>query len=158
MTPLISRLPYLIGLLRIDLGTEGAAFPAYLAGKAGLILLFLLVPTVCIGFGFPLVAQIEARSPERIGAAVGSSYAWNTVGNVLGTVLTGLWLLPALGVAGSFHVNLALNLLGGLLELLLDLLSILGLRIECERLLPLETRFPLPPDAQVEERDSERRH
>src|SRR6185436_48623 len=94
MTPLISRLPYWIGLLRIEVGTEGGAFAFYQAGKAGLILLFLLVPTVCIGFGFPLVSQIQARSPERIGSAVGSTYAWNTVGNVVGTVATGLWILP----------------------------------------------------------------
>jgi hypothetical protein len=71
MTPLVSRLPYWTGLLRIELGTEGAAFLLDQGGKAGLILLFLLVPTVCIGFGFPLVAQIQARSPARIGSAVG---------------------------------------------------------------------------------------
>jgi predicted membrane-bound spermidine synthase/tetratricopeptide (TPR) repeat protein len=117
MTPLLSRLPYWIGLLRIDLGTEGSAFALYQAGKAGLILLFLLAPTICIGFGFPLVAQIQARSPEKIGAAVGSSYAWNTIGNVLGVVLTGLWLLPALGVAGAFHVHLALNVAAGAMVL-----------------------------------------
>ncbi len=117
MTPLISRLPYWIGLLRIEVGTEGAAFTLYQAGKAGLILLFLLVPTVCIGFGFPLVSQIQARSPGRIGSAVGSTYAWNTIGNVLGVLLTGLWLMPTLGVAGSFHVHVALNLAAGMIVL-----------------------------------------
>jgi spermidine synthase/tetratricopeptide (TPR) repeat protein/MFS family permease len=117
MTPLISRLPYWIGLLRIEVGTEGAAFAGYQAGKAGLILLFLLLPTVCIGFGFPLVSQIQARSPGRIGSAVGSTYAWNTIGNVLGVMLTGLWLMPTLGVGGSFHVHVALNLAAGLIVL-----------------------------------------
>lgn len=117
MTPLVSRLPYLIGLWRIELGVEGAAFTLYQAGKAGLILAFLLVPTLCIGFGFPLVSQIQARRSEHIGAAVGSAYAWNTIGNVLGVAVTGLVLLPTLGVAGSFHVHLGLNLAAGLLVL-----------------------------------------
>jgi spermidine synthase len=75
MTPLVSRLPYWTGLLRISLGTDGSAFVIDQAAKAGLILLFLLVPTACLGFGFPLVAQIQSRSPARIGAVVGSTYA-----------------------------------------------------------------------------------
>ncbi|MFN0009168.1 MAG: fused MFS/spermidine synthase [Planctomycetota bacterium] len=117
MTPLISRLPYWTGLLRIQLGTDGAAFTWDQFAKAGMILLFLLVPTICLGFGFPLVSQIQARSPARIGSAVGASYAWNTVGNVVGTVATGLWLLPALGVLGSFHFQLGMNLAAGALVL-----------------------------------------
>lgn len=117
MTPLISRLPYWTGLLRIQLGTDGAAFTYDQFAKAGMILLFLLVPTVCLGFGFPLVSQIQAKSPARIGSAVGSTYAWNTVGNVVGTVATGLWFLPALGVLGSFHVQLGMNLAAGVLVL-----------------------------------------
>lgn len=115
MTPLVSRLPYWTGLLRIHLGTEGAAFTLDQVAKAGLILLFLLVPTVCLGFGFPLVSAIQAKSPARIGSAVGSTYAWNTVGNVVGTVATGLWILPAFGVLGSFHVQLGMNLAAGAL-------------------------------------------
>ncbi|MCE9595626.1 MAG: fused MFS/spermidine synthase [Planctomycetes bacterium] len=117
VTPWVSRLPYWTGLLRIELGTEGAAFTLDQIAKSGMILLVLLVPTVCIGFGFPLVAAIQARSPGRVGGAVGSTYAWNTVGNVCGTVLTGLWLLPALGVVGAFHLELALNVAAGLLVL-----------------------------------------
>src|SRR5262245_17058031 len=63
MTPFVSRLPYWTGLLRIELGVDGSAFLADQFAKAGLILLFLLVPTVCLGFGFPLVSAIQARSP-----------------------------------------------------------------------------------------------
>ena len=74
----------------------------------------LLLPTTCLGFSFPLVAQIQARHPRQIGTRVGSTYAWNTVGNVLGVVLTSLVLLPQLGLLGSFHVNLALNFSAGL--------------------------------------------
>src|SRR6185436_1314625 len=84
----------IVARMRVELGTGGSAFTLDQFAKAGMILLFLLVPTVCLGFGFPLVSQIQARSPARIGSAVGSTYAWNTVGNVVGTVATGLWILP----------------------------------------------------------------
>ena len=77
----------------------------------------LLVPTTCLGASFPLVAQIQVRRSPRLASHVGSTYAWNTVGNVLGTVITSLVLLPGLGLLGAFHFNFALNLAAGLMIL-----------------------------------------
>ncbi len=117
-TPLVSRLPYLIGLLRIELQDYRMGFELYQLGKALLCLVVLLLPTTCLGFSFPLVAQVQVRHPQRIGTRVGSTYAWNTVGNVLGVVVTSLVLLPWLGLLGAFHFNLALNFTAGLALLL----------------------------------------
>lgn len=117
MTPLLERLPYLIGLARIALQDTPGGFEWFLATKAGLCLLFLLPPTICIGFGFPLVAQVQARSLSRVGSAVGSTYAWNTVGNVLGVLVTSLVLLPMIGLTAAFHVNLGFSVLAAFLLL-----------------------------------------
>jgi spermidine synthase len=117
ITPFIARLPYLTGLLRIELKDLQFGFELYQLGKVGLCLVFLLLPTIMLGFGFPLVAQIQARRSPDIGYRVGSTYAWNTVGNVLGAVLTSLVLLPALGLLGAFHFNFTLNLVAGLIVL-----------------------------------------
>lgn len=117
-TPLVSHLPYLIGLLRIELLGAPLGFELYQLGKASLCLAVLLVPTTCMGFAFPLVAQIQVRRPEQVGTRVGSTYAWNTLGNVLGVVVTTLVLLPGLGLLGSFHFNLTLNFSAGLALLL----------------------------------------
>ncbi len=117
-TPLVSRLPYLIALLRIELQGANLGFELYQLGKASLCLAVLLLPTTCLGFSFPLVAQVQARHPRQIGARVGSTYAWNTVGNVLGVAVTSLVLLPQLGLLGGFHVNLAFNFSAGLVLLL----------------------------------------
>ncbi len=117
-TPLVARLPYLIGLLRIELQDYRLGFELDQLGKASLCLAVLLLPTTCLGFSFPLVAQIQARHPQEIGARVGTTYAWNTVGNVLGAVVTSLLLLPWLGLLGGFHFNLALNFIAGLALLL----------------------------------------
>jgi len=114
VSPLVARLPYYVGLLRIELrGTEGG-FELFQFAKAALCLAVLLVPTTCLGFCFPLVAQIQVRRSSRIGSHVGSTYAWNTVGNVFGAIGTSLVLLPLLGTLGSFHFNVALNLVAGI--------------------------------------------
>jgi spermidine synthase len=117
ITPFISRLPYLIGLLRIDLQDSQYGFELYQLGKVGLCLIVLLLPTTLLGFCFPLVAQIQARRSPDIGYRIGSTYAWNTMGNVLGAVLTSLVLLPAMGLLNAFHFNLGLNLAAGLIVL-----------------------------------------
>jgi len=112
-TPLISRMPYLIGLLRIELQDAPLGFELYQLGKTLLCLSLLLAPTICLGVSFPLVARIQARHQREIGSRVGSTYAWNTVGNVLGVVGTSLVLLPWLGLRDSLHFNLTLNFIAG---------------------------------------------
>jgi len=112
-TPLISRMPYLIGLLRIELQDATLGFELYQIGKASLCLAVLLLPTICLGASFPLVARIQARHPREIGTRVGSTYAWNTAGNLLGVVATSLVLLPWLGLRDGFHFNIALNFIAG---------------------------------------------
>ena len=119
ITPFVSRLPYLIGLLRIELLDARFGFELYQLGKVALCLVVLLLPTTLLGFCFPLVAQIQARRSSDIGYRVGSTYAWNTVGNVLGAVITSLVLLPTLGLLNAFHFNLGLNLAAGLIVLFL---------------------------------------
>ena len=121
ITPLMERLPYVISSLRTDLlvfanpddpipsGEVAWGYELFLAGQAGYCFLMLLLPTICIGFGFPLVSQIQARSAASIGGTIGNTYAWNTIGNVLGVIVTSLVLMPLGGVDGSFHFNLVLN-------------------------------------------------
>lgn len=87
MTPLVSRLPYLIGVLRVALQEPAMGYELFQFSKAAICLGILLLPTICLGFGFPLVAQIEVRSPNRVAGTVGVTYAWNTVGNVLGRLV-----------------------------------------------------------------------
>jgi spermidine synthase len=113
-TPLIERLPYLIALLRIALHDSPTGFFWFQFGKAALCLAVLLVPTTCLGLGFPLVAQIQVRRADRLAGSIGSTYAWNTVGNVFGSIGTSLLLLPMLGLRGAFHLSLAFNLVAGL--------------------------------------------
>lgn len=126
ITPMIERLPFYISSMRTQFlewpkepiafaaallpsGEKGDGYEHFLLFQAGYCFLMLLLPTVCIGFGFPLVSQIQARSVGSIGGTVGNTYAWNTTGNVLGVVITSLFLMPLMGMEGSFHFNLVLS-------------------------------------------------
>ncbi len=117
VTPFVERLSYYSGSLRVATHDSSFGFETYLVGQGAIVLAILLVPTACIGIGFPLVAHVQARSANSIGGTVGSTYAWNTIGNVLGTVLTSLVILPNLGIENSLHVHLALNLVAGVMLL-----------------------------------------
>ncbi len=56
-----------------------------------------LVPTLCMGFLFPLFVDILRWRTTKVGKVVGSVYTWNTVGSIAGTFLVPLFLLPVLG-------------------------------------------------------------
>jgi spermidine synthase len=115
LLPLYKRSPYLAVQLRTLFPLTATSFFAYEAAKALAVGVSLLLPTVLMGMTFPLAAQLNARKVENTGRSVGVVYGFNTVGNLLGAILGGVLLLPALGLERSFTVALALNLAAGLL-------------------------------------------
>ncbi len=58
----------------------------------------LVPPLVALGMVQPFLARLMLRATERTGKVVGGLLAAGTVGGVSGTVLTGLVLLPRLGL------------------------------------------------------------
>jgi spermidine synthase len=58
----------------------------------------MIVPTFLMGGTFPLVARIYAIDLSRIGARIGTAYAYNTVGSILGSFIGSFVLLQLLGV------------------------------------------------------------
>lgn len=119
--PFVERLPYWSASLRAAFTTSPSGFTAYLVGQGAIVLGLLVVPTALIGIGFPLVAYVQSAASPKIGSKVGATYAWNTIGNVLGTLVTTLVLIPAIGIGGALHTSLALQVLAGLLLLVFAL-------------------------------------
>lgn len=76
-----------------------------------LSLITLLIPATIIGVGFPLAAELAINQISQLGSHLGLLYGINTVGGVLGSLLTGFVLLPLLGSQGSLLVIVLLNLL-----------------------------------------------
>ncbi|NLO74422.1 MAG: fused MFS/spermidine synthase, partial [candidate division WS1 bacterium] len=69
----------------------------------------LLLPTFLMGGTLPVLVRYYTSSLQGIGRGAGNLYAVNTFGAVLGTLLTGFWLLPALGVSGTLWTAAAIN-------------------------------------------------
>src|ERR1041384_550792 len=69
----------------------------------------MFVPAVCLGATLPLASRIATANSGQTGRSVGRVFAWNTVGNMLGAGLTGLWLMPWLGLARTLAIGIAVN-------------------------------------------------
>jgi spermidine synthase len=85
--------------------------------------LTVLPASIVFGINFPLVIVLLRRA-GGIGAGnstmVGRAYAANTIGAIIGTLLTGFWLVP---LVGSFRVIAFAAALNLLLAVTVDLLS-----------------------------------
>jgi spermidine synthase len=79
----------------------------------------LLPATLMLGIALPLVARIAGRAPARLARRFGTAYALNTLGAVLGTILVGLWLVPAYGSARASMILLGLAGATGVLLVIL---------------------------------------
>ncbi|HUU14464.1 MAG TPA: fused MFS/spermidine synthase [Terriglobia bacterium] len=85
----------------------------------------LILPALLLGLSFPLLLHLASHRAAEVGARVGGVYAANTVGAILGSVLTGFVVLPHLGSLSTLRaaatVNLALGLGFALVLVRLDL-------------------------------------
>jgi spermidine synthase len=64
----------------------------------------LVIPTFFLGATFPLVNRIYARSFDAVGRSVGTAYAVNTIGAILGSFLAGFVMIPFLGKENALRV------------------------------------------------------
>ncbi|MBZ5638206.1 MAG: fused MFS/spermidine synthase [Acidobacteriia bacterium] len=83
------------------------------------VLAVLLPPTFLMGASLPVLARQVADDPDRIGGEVGSLYAVNTFGAMVGTFLAGVIAIPAFGVRHTLWSTAVVNFLVGIGALLL---------------------------------------
>jgi spermidine synthase len=82
-----------------DAGRQGEGSVALaMALSAGMV---ILVPATLMGLVFPLASRMLAGDLARAGQGIGRAYTVNTVGGVLGSLLTGFALIPAVGLKNS---------------------------------------------------------
>jgi len=79
----------------------------------GLVLAFTVsfIPAVFMGILFPLGVRIYAHDVDRIGAKAGNTFFSNTLGCVLGSLLTGFVLIPFVGMWNTTLLLINLSLL-----------------------------------------------
>ncbi|MBX9686522.1 MAG: fused MFS/spermidine synthase, partial [Candidatus Obscuribacterales bacterium] len=80
----------------------------------------LLLPTACMGATLPLLSCFVTKSLDEVGDRIGSLYAINTLGAVIGSVSAGFFLLPAFGLSVTTYLAAATNILLGLAVFLLS--------------------------------------
>ena len=84
-------------------------FEAMILVQFVVVFLILLCPTILLGATFPLVNRIYARSLSGLGKSIGTAYALNTVGAILGSVVAGFVLIPFLGKENGLRLVMALQ-------------------------------------------------
>ncbi|MBI4735242.1 MAG: fused MFS/spermidine synthase, partial [candidate division NC10 bacterium] len=80
----------------------------------------MLLPTFFLGAVLPVAAEFLTRRARGAGEAVGRLYTANTIGNILGTVVTGLLFIPRFGFKSSMEIGTLLDILAGAALLVLD--------------------------------------
>ena len=104
-----------VGLLGGAAGLPEAGGLATIAFHMAASFLILLPPTALMGATLPLLARYAVERDEELGTRVGVLYTVNTMGAALGTLGAGFVLLPAIGLARTVWVGVALNALAFLL-------------------------------------------
>ncbi|MEW5736627.1 MAG: fused MFS/spermidine synthase [Thermodesulfobacteriota bacterium] len=95
--------------------------PLSVFGLKGQMISWLLITGVTVlpaaivsGYQFPLLVSLLGRGGEKIGRQLGNTYAWNTVGAIVGSLAGGFGLLPALSATGCWVLASALLVFWGL--------------------------------------------
>ena len=73
----------------------------------------LIVPATLMGASLPLVVSSSMLRTGRLGGRVGLLYSSNTAGAVVGTVVTGFWLIGLWGLNRTYLVAAAVNVCVG---------------------------------------------
>ena len=80
------------------------------AARFGISFAVMLIPATLIGMTFPIAARIWVRQLGTLGGHVGQVYGANTIGNILGALVTGFALIPLLGLQKSVAVMVVLSI------------------------------------------------
>jgi spermidine synthase len=118
--PLYERLPYYLLQLSLTISNKPGNFPIFLAIEFLFCLIIMIVPTTFSGMSLPVVSRIASNDIRILGKTVGSVFSINTIGTVVGALLTGLVLIPLLGVKQTIEIGVLFNGLLGLTIFFLD--------------------------------------
>jgi len=75
----------------------------------------MFFPTILFGMSFPVLTHLVTRGPKNIGSSLGLIYGTNTIGGILGSLVSGYLLLPNLGSQQTLVFLALLNFLTGVL-------------------------------------------
>ena len=97
---------YLAGAMPV----ESLASGQWLVTRFVVLFVILLAPTALMGGTLPVMSKFYVKSVDTVGRGVGSLYAANTYGAVIGCFLCGYMLIRMFGVWGALGTAFCLNL------------------------------------------------
>jgi predicted membrane-bound spermidine synthase len=112
---LYDLVPYWFARMAGLLARQSSAYAWYGVAQGVVCFAVMFIPTLCLGLTLPLATRVATHDVSRTGRSVGAVFAVNTLGTVLGAALTGLCLLPWLGLARTFALGIVLNAWLGLI-------------------------------------------
>jgi predicted membrane-bound spermidine synthase len=112
--PLYERLPYYLMKLSATIPNQPENFPAFLSLEFLFCFAIMLVPAMLSGMSLPVASRIANRDMRVLGKSIGGIFSINTIGSVAGILITGLILIPVLGIKQSVEFGVVLNGLIGL--------------------------------------------
>src|SRR5579872_7270733 len=106
--------PFLIAasepLFRALWNSVGQVTGLYAALRVLLVGAVLILPTTLMGATLPVLTRFLSDTSQAAAGEAGRAYAINTLGGVAGTLLSGLWLIPAFGLQATTLSAVVLNL------------------------------------------------
>jgi len=86
------------------------SFAGQMTLRLGLAVIILIIPTTLMGGTLPALSRYLVRSRGSSGMEIGTLYAVNTLGAVIGCFITGFFLIELLGVRMTLTTAAILNL------------------------------------------------
>jgi len=84
------------------------------------ILSLIIIPSVLMGYTFPLVSSIIVQNIKQIGSRIGVLAFLDNFGAIFGALIIGFILIPLTGLYRSFNVLIVVNLVIGIILILLS--------------------------------------
>jgi len=79
--------------------------------QVSLSAVIMLPPTIVMGVLFPVVSDLVTERFAQLGQRLGTAYAVNTLGGIVGSFLTGFALIPWLGLPWAIVIAAGVNLI-----------------------------------------------
>lgn len=99
--PVIGYIPFIMtGLIT----RFSASFWQLQAFEFAFVLSVIILPTLFMGAAFPLAGRLMTVQREKAGAAIGTLYAFNTIGNIAGSFMAGFVLIPFVGLEKTLFI------------------------------------------------------
>lgn len=97
------------------LGRGLDVFQARQLANLALAFFYMVVPAFFMGLAFPLAGKVNIAYQRKIGRAVGGMMAYNTIGAILGSAVSGFFMIYVFGIERSLQLLTGINFGFGLL-------------------------------------------